>query len=712
MGVWESTTLMGSGDRLEPLDTDTVTDNAFQFLGVPPLIGRSIVPGDGKPGALPVFVLSYKVWLSRFGGDPNIVGKTFLLNDRPTTLIGIMPRRFAFWGGDIWMPTSLDRAEAGAERRNLVLYGHLRPGLDIRAAESELGVVAKQLASIYARSYPEHFTVHLDQLGYIATGRFRYALLTLLAAVGLLLLIACANVANLLLVKATVRQKELALRMTLGAARWRIVRQLMTESILLSLAGATAGCLFAWAALKGLIALVPLYTFPDEAVISINREVLLATIVVTVATAFIFGLAPALVSVRGDLNAPLRAAARGNTGFRRGRMRQALVAGEVTLSMLLLTGAGLLMRTFLLEREIDLGIRTTHVLTTALTLPDARYHTTESQAAFLRELLPRLEGLPGVISAAAALNYPRNGGNSTEFDVPGAAHVERWKGSFEPCSREYFQTIGLRLVAGRLLTADDENGKRQVALINQTMARKYFGRRDPIGQRLMISALKNAPEPIANPRFEVIGVVSDMKNQGLLEDVAPQAFIPYSVAGYGQDVIFLHTVGDPAALNRSLTTEILGLDRTVIPQQTMAMDAILDIGQYARPRFGLGLFSVFAGIGLVLVTTGVYSVVSWTVTQQRHEIGIRIALGASVGDVRSMVVTGTLRFVIVGVAAGAVLAGVVGRVLASQLWRVPGYDPLTLCGVIALLIVVGLAAAYVPSVRATRVDPAECLRWE
>src|SRR6266852_312886 len=547
---------MGSGDRLEPLDTDTVSDNAFQFLGVAPLLGRGIVPGDGKPGAPPVFVLSYKVWLSRFGLDPNIVGQNFLLNDRPTTLVGIMPKRFALWGGDIWMPTAVDPAEPGAERRNFVLYGHLRPGLDVRAAESELGGLAKQLSAIYPRSYPAQFTVRLDGLGYIAVGKFRTVLLTLLAAVSLLLLIACANVANLLLARATVRQKELALRMTLGAGRWRIVRQLMTESMLLSLAGAAAGCLFASAALNGLIALIPLYTFPDEAVISINREVLLVTVGVAIATAFVFGLAPALASARGDLNEPLRAGARGNTGFRRGRIRHALVAGEVTLSMLLLTGSGLLMRSFFLEREIDLGIRTSHVLTTGLTLPAARYGTTDSQARFLRELLPRVEALPGVISAASALNYPPNGGNTTEFDVPGVGHFERWKGSFVLCSRQYFQTIGLRLLAGRLPTADDENGKRKVAVINQSMARKYFGRQDPLGQPLMISALKNAPEPIANPRFEVIGVVSDMKNQGLREGVAPQAFIPYSVAGYGQDVILMHTVGDPAALNRSLTSEI------------------------------------------------------------------------------------------------------------------------------------------------------------
>ncbi len=712
MGISEATTLMGSGDRLEPLDTDTVTDNAFQFLGVPPLLGRGILPGDGKPGAPPVFVLSYKVWLSRFALDPNIVGQTFLLNDKRTTLIGIMPKRFALWGGDIWMPTTADPAEPGAEKRSFVLYGHLKPGLDVRAAEADLGGLAKRLAAIYPRSYPAQFNVRLDGLGYIAVGQFQTALLTLFAAVGLLLLIACANVANLLLARATVREKELALRMTLGAGRWRVVRQLMTESVLLSLAGAAAGCLFASAALQGLVALIPLYTFPDESVISINREVLLVTAGVAVLTAFVFGLAPALASVRGDLNEALRTGARGNTGFRRGRMRYALVAGEVTLSMLLLTGSGLLMRTFFLEWQTDLGIRTSHVLTTGLALPPARYQTTDSQARFLRELLPRVEALPGVISAAAALDYPPNRGNSTEFDVPGMTHFEHWKGSFVPCSRQYFQTVGLRLLAGRLPTVDDENGKRKVAVINRTMARKYFSRQDPVGQPLIISALKNAPDPVADPRFEVIGIVSDMKNRGIREPVAPEAFIPYSVAGYGQDVILVHTVGNPMALNRSLTSEILRLDKSVIPQQTITLDDFLDIGQYARPRFGLVLFSVFAGIGLVLVAIGVYSVVSWTVTQQRHEIGIRMALGASAADVRSMVLAGTLRFVLAGVAAGLVLAWGVGRVLASQVWGVSGYDPLTLCGVIAILIAVGLAAAYVPSLRATRVDPAVCLRSE
>jgi|SRR5579872_1745742 len=712
MGVLETTSLLGSGDRLEPLDTDKVTDNAFQFLGVPALLGRGILPGDGRRGAPPVFVLSYDVWVNRFGHNPNIIGQNFVLNGESTTLIGIMPKRFAFWGGDIWMPASADLSEPGADRRFFVLYGHLKPGLDVRAAESELGRVAKQLSATYTRSYPEQFFISLDSLGYIAVGRFRPALLTLLAAVGLLLLIACANVANLLLAKATARRKELALRMTLGAGRWRIVRQLMMESILLAAAGASVGCLFASAALKGLIAIIPYDTFPSESVITINGQVLLATVAIAIATAFVFGLAPALTAARGDLNATLRSGSRGNTGFRGGRMRFLLVAGEVTLSMLLLTGAGLLMRSFFLERQVDLGIRTSHILTTRFDFPPARYRTTDSQAGFLRELLARLETFPGVISAGAAPDYPLNGGYDTQFDVPGIEHFERWKGTVAPCSRRYFETIGLRLVAGRLPTADDENGKRKVAVINQSMARTFFGRQDPLGRPLIISALKGAQEPVANPQFEIVGVVSDMKNRGVREDVVPQAFVPNSVAASAGNVIFVHTLGDPADMSRNLTSEILRLDRNVIPERTMTMDEVLDIGHYARPRFGLGLFSIFAGIGLALVTIGVYSVVSWTVTQQRQEIGIRMALGATTSDVRYMVLASTMRLVLAGIAAGTLLAWVVGRVLSSQIWGVSGYDPLTLGGVIGLLIAVGLAAAYVPSVRAARADPAVCLRAE
>jgi len=712
IGVLEETVLMDRSGAPEPFDADMVTGNAFQFLGVSPLLGRAILPTDAQPGAPAVFVLSYKMWVKKFGLDPGIVGKNYVLNGKPATLIGIMPPRFAFWGGDLWMPASLDRAEPGAMSRMFVLYGHLKPGLDPRAAAADVATLARQLSKIYPQNYPKQFDVRLESLGHIAVGRFQNTLFTLLAAVGFLLLIACANVANLLLAKATARQKELALRIALGATRFRIIRQLMTESTLLALIGAAAGCVFALGFLKGLVVLLPVFTFPDEAVISLNTDVLVATVAVAVITAMLFGLAPALTAARRDLNQPMKAASRGNSGFRRGRLRNALIVGEVALSLVLLTGSGLLMRSFFRERGIDLGIRTDHLLVAGINLPDKQYPTTDAQAHFVRALLPHLERLPGVVSAAASLEIPPTGGIGTEFDVMGATHAEAWKGRMTPCSRQYFQTVGLHLITGRLLTEQDESGKRRVAVINRSMAARFFGRSNPIGKQIELIALKSAPEPLASPWFEIAGVVSDVKNEGARRDVAPEAYIPYTVADYGQYIIYVHTYGDPAAFGTALTKEILSLDRSVIPQQTETMDEILEVSQYARPRFALILFSVFAAIGLALVSVGVYSVISYTVTQQRHEIGIRMALGAGARDVGILVLVSAMRLISAGLAIGELLGLLLSRFLASQIWGVSWYDSLTQGSGVLILALVGLAASYVPSLRAMRVNPAISLRDE
>lgn len=712
IGVRRDPVLMGGADSRESFDGATVTGNTFQFLGVAPLLGRVITPEDAKPGALPVFVLSYKVWQKRFGSDPGIVGKTFLMNDRPTTLIGIMPKRFAWWGADLWVPTSLDRAEAGSPFSFFLLLGHLKPGLDPATANADVQILASRLSKIYPKDYPKQFDAHVQSLVENVVGRFRSTLYTLLAAVGLLLLIACANVANLLLAKATARERELAIRSTLGAGRFRIVRQLLVESVLLALAGTGVGCLFAWAGLKGLVALIPKFTFPDEADIRLNMPVLLATVAIAVLTALIFGLAPALAASKRDLNQPLRAGGRGHSGHGRGRLRNVLIVSEVALSLTLLAGAGLLMRSFFVQRQVDLGIRTDHVLMTQLNLPPKQYKTTESQARFLRDLLPRLQNLPGVISAGGGLDFPPFGGIDTNFDIAGKEHSENWKGRMVPSSSRFLETLRVPLLRGRLLTEDDERGARKVAVINETLVSKYFGHDDPLGRQIQLIGLKTAPEPVANPWFEVVGVVSDMKNNGLREAVLPEAFVPYTIAGYGGYVIFLRTANNPGALTTAMTGEVLRLDRSVIPSQTSTMDDMVDLNQYAQPRFGLILFSVFAGIGLILVSVGVYSVISYTVTQQRQEIGIRMALGASPNDVRAMVVMSGLRFIGIGVGAGVVLVFFAARVLASQIWGVSWYDPLTLAGVIAVLAIAGVAASYFPSRRATRVDPAIALRYE
>jgi predicted permease len=709
MGVTEESVLLKEPGQLKEFDADRVTGNTFQFLGMAALIGRGLLPRDAEPGAPPVFVLNYRVWKHDFNSDPNVIGKTFNLDGTPTTLVGVMPPRFAFWDGNLWRPLPLDRTD---KEHLVVMYGHLRRGLTAKAAAAELMPLFTRLATVYPKQFPKRFNVKAENLIQETVGDFETTLYTLLGAVGLLLLIACASVSNLLLAKATAREKELAIRISLGSGRLRVIRQLLVESVLLALAGAGVGCLFAWAGLQGLVALLPMWTFPDEAVIGENMPVLLATIGIAMFTGMLFGLAPALAASRRDVNETLKAGTRGNSGFRRGRLRNLLIVSEVALSLVLLMSSGLLMRSFVLQRQVDLGIRSDHVLVTRINLPAGQYKTSDSQARFLRELLREMETHLGVASAGVATDLPPYSGLNTDFDIAGATHSEHWNGHMAGCSWQLFSTLGARLVAGRLLTEADENGKRHVVVINHTMAAKYFGRRDPIGQQLELTALKTAAEPIANPRFEIVGVVSDIKNEGTRKEVFPEAYLPYTVEGFGGYVVFLRTVGNPEALVPALTTAVLTLDRSVIPQMTWTLDRLLELSEYSRPRFGMTLLAVFAAIGLTLVSVGVYSVISYTVSRQRHEIGIRMALGATAGIIRSHVVTASLRFIYIGAGIGIVLTLLLSRVLAGQIWGVAWYDPVTLGVVLVLLTAVGLLAAYLPSVRATRVAPLACLRDE
>jgi putative ABC transport system permease protein len=455
-----------------------------------------------------------------------------------------------------------------------------------------------------------------------------------------------------------------------------------------------------------------MWTFPDEADITVNMPVLLATICIAMFTGMLFGLAPALSASRRDVNETLKAGARGNSGFRRGGLRNLLIVSEVALSLLLLTSSGLFMRSFLLQRQVDLGIRPDHLLVTRLNLPSGPYKSTEIQARFLRNILQKMETDPGVAAAGIATELPLYGGLNTDFEIAGFTHSEHWNARMAGCSGQLFRTLGARLLAGRLLTERDENAKRRVAVINQAMAAKYFGSRNPIGQQLQLTALKTAAEPIINPWFEIVGVVSNIRNEGTRKDVSPEAYMPYTIEGFGAYALFLRTVREPESMVSALTTAVLTLDGTVIPQMTWSMDRLLELSEYSRPRFGMTLLAFFAGIGLVLVSVGVYSVISYTVSQQRHEIGIRMALGATAGAIRSHVITASLRFVYMGAAIGIVLTLLLSRVIASQVWGVAWYDPVTLGAVVLLLTCVGFLAAYVPSVRASRVDPAICLRSE
>ncbi|HEV1285528.1 MAG TPA: ABC transporter permease [Bryobacteraceae bacterium] len=711
IGVSQQQAIWTDNGHIEAFRAASVTGNTFEFLGVAPLIGRAAAPHDAEPGAPPVFVLSYKVWQKRFAGDPNILGRTFTLDSTPRTLIGIMPKRFAWWGADLWIPKPPNRAETGQYETFVNLLGRLKPGLTSKSAALALNILAHRLAKTYPKYYPDKFDVQLPTIIDNVVGQFRSTLYTLLAAVGFLLLIACANVANLLLAKATAREKEFAIRASLGAGSWRVIGQLLVESLLLALLSAAAGCAFAYACLKGLVALLPAFTFPDEADISLNLRVLAATVAVSVLTALIFGLAPAVSGLILNLSESLKAGGRGNSGFRRGWVRNALIVGEVALSLVLLTGAGLLMRSFLLTRNADLGLNAQRLVVSQINLDPKNYKSADKQTRFLREATARLAALPGVVTASSALDFPPFGGIGTDFEISGETHGAQWKGQMGFIDSQFFPAVGLRLLRGRAIDETDVATKRRVAVVNDAFVRKFLPNGDPIGKQVKLSRLeKDAPEPVKDPWFEIVGVCSDIKNHGVRADTEPEAYAPLSIAMFGQFMFYLRTAGDPAPLTKALDSTILAMDHTVYPQQTATMERSLDENEYAQPRFGLEIFSLFAGIGLVLVAVGVYSVISYTVSQQNREIGIRLALGAPRGTIFRFVMVGGLRYILIGVALGSVVAFFATRLLKSQLAGLSTTDPPTLAAVVALLVTVGIAACSRPAFKATRVDPLVSLR--
>jgi putative ABC transport system permease protein len=681
---------------------------------VPALIGRTMMPDDARAGAPPVFVMAYKCWVKRFNSDPSILGRTFILNGVPTTLIGIMPVRFTKLGADVWRAQPLDRANAEADRQYFRFQARLKPGVTLKQVEADIDPIAHRLAQKSPKDYPKNFNVQAQTWLDSLVLQFRTTLYTLAAAVGLLLLIACGNVANMLLARATAREKEMAIRTAVGASRVRLVRQLLIESLLLALGGAVAGCLLSYGGIKALTDLIPEGLIPHEAVIRLNLPVLLFALGVAMCTALLFGLAPALQASRTDLVEPLKDAGKGvSGGFRKGKLRNALVVVEVALSLVLLAGAGLLMRSFVGLQTTDLGIRTDHVLVSRLPFPRGQYKTAAEKQRFFRPLMQRLSALPGVTASAVSTTLPPFGGIGGEIDIVGVSHPDRWRAIATLCSEGYFSTLGIRLQRGRLLSATDVNGTRKVAVVNQTLVRKYLPGQDAIGRRVRLDALQSAPgEPVKDAVFEIVGVVSDSRNDGINQPPMPEVFVAHTMTGGFERLIVVKTAGNPLALVNTVRREIWALDPNIALTLTDSLDSFMMRFLYAEPRFSTILLGIFASVGLVLVGIGVYSVIAYTVRRQTHEIGIRMALGARRYDVFRMVLGMGLRLVGLGVGAGLLVSFAVTRVLIHQLSNVSPFDPVTLGVVAALIAMVGLAACYFPARHATRVDPLVALRYE
>jgi putative ABC transport system permease protein len=694
----------------ESLSGAHVTPGTFEFFGLPARHGRVLQPHDYEPGAPPTFVMRYKTWMDRFGGDLSILGKTLVLSGTPRTLVGIMPPRFGWYGADVFIPEKLT---SDAKGRFRFLVGRLKPDVSIEQAAADLTVIAQGLAKVHPQDYPQRFGVYVGTLGESVVERIRPTLYTVLAAVGLLLLIACSNVANLMLARATVREREFALRSVLGAGRTRIVRLLMVESLVLAMAGAALGIGLAWGGLKALVAALPPRVIPSESVIELNAPVLTVTLAVAALTALICGLAPAFQSFRRDLGDPMRESGKGTSGgFRGRRMRNAVVGLEVALSLTLLIGAGLLIRSFAALREVHLGLQADHIFTAAVQLPADRYATAEQVKAFLHPLLARVRALPGVLHAAASTTGALDGGAESGMAIAGRAHDTAWRTYFQQVTGEYFRALRFDFKQGRALSEADVDDARKVAVVNEAFVRKYLPNDDPVGQRVRLTNLETAPEPVHDAWFEIVGVIGDVRTRGPRGPTAPEVWIPSTITGSLLQILIVRTAQDPLALMNAVRREVSATDSGVPLVNPGRLEDFADQGFYAGPRFGLLLMTVFGCVGLMLVTVGMYSVLAYSTTQKTHEIGIRMALGAKGADVLAMIVRSGLRPVLVGIAIGLAMSALLGRAIGAQLVGVTAYDPQTLAAAAVLLTTTAAIACWIPARRAARVDPLVALRHE
>ena len=690
-----------------------VTGNTFAFLGVAPLLGRPILPADAALSAPAVCVVSYRFWQEQLHGDPAAVGATLTFDGRPRILKGVMPPRFAFLGVPVWMPF---RPSGGRFAQVLAPMARLKPGVALSAAAAELDGMEHQFAQRYPEDYPDQrFTVSLRTLADSVVGGLRPLLYSLFAAVAMLLLIAAGNAANLLLARASAREREIAIRAAAGATRGRLVRQLLVESAILAAAAGALGCLLASVALIGLRKLLPPGAVPEEAVFGINPRALWFTLAVTAASTLLCGVAPALHAARAQF------VPRAFSAPRSARLRGALVVAEAALSVALLTGAGLMIRTFFALTHVDLGFDPTNTLRARLALP--RSYTDAQRDSFSRQVLQAVRQAPGVTSVAITVESPGlSGGPSVDLDVVGAVHPGRWSTLLSLCNETYFQTLHRPLREGRGFSAADLASGRHVAIVNQTFARVYLGGSPPIGRRIVLHlrggslahperpVLRGEPPapPPEEPELEVVGVVADARNAGVREPVMPQVYVPFGTpAG-----IVVKTAVPPHALVETIRRRLWAIDPSAMLTNVGTLEEALDQSAYAQPRFALFSIGAFAAIGLLLVATGVFGVMAYQTSLRTREIGIRMALGADPAGVFGMVLASGLRLIAAGVAVGLLASLALTRLLASQLWHVSPLDPASFAAAALVLLASGALACYLPARRAARLDPMEALRCE
>jgi putative ABC transport system permease protein len=690
-----------------------LTTDMFPMLGMRPVLGRVPNEEDAKPDAPPVVAISYRFWNAQLGRDPAIVGNVIKLNDQPRTVIGVMPPRFLIGDADFWAPYKWRRTKVDGDPVLLNPLWQLKPGVSKEAAAADVQAVAKRLARIYPDLFPKRFAIVVQPWAETVVGRFSALMYMLMAAVIMLLLIACSNVANLLLARAIEREREIAIRAAIGASRARLARQLLSESFVLAAAACTTGCAFAYVSLKLVSGMLPPDFVPAESVVRISPAALLFAVSLTIATTLLCGLAPALHGAGGKLYGKLVGSGRGSGGsIGHGALRSGLVIGEVALSIVLLVGMGLMVRSLVAMRHLDLGFDPANILIGRIVLPRKSYESAEQKQVFFSELLRRVAALPGVEAATEISSSPVWGGSEASLTAPSRQTTATWS-TVELCSQDYFRVYGIRLLRGRVLSQKDVEGAQPVAVVNQTLTHAFFGNTDPIGQTIRI---ENAPSTEGKSAFQIIGVVADTKNRGLQFAPMPEAFLPGTIAGLadglGDRGIAIKTAVQPESLMETVQRKIWDVDPRVAFITDGSLQHQINERYYSEPELGAVMLSSFGGISLALVVIGIFSVMAHSVSLQTHDIGVRMALGAREGDVLRMVLRKGLTLILIGIGLGEAVSAVLTRLAASQVWGVSARDPITFGGVVVVSLGVGAAACFWPARRAMKVDPMVALRYE
>lgn len=705
--------LSGLGEP-ERIGAPRVSANFFSVLGVDPFMGRTFLPGEDVPNTPKVAVLTYGFWQRKFGGDQGVVGRAITLNGESYTVVGVLPAsfQFALRNAEVlipYQPTQNQFTRRFLHGTNLI--GRLKPDVTPEQAQSEINVIASRIEQQYNDSHAGT-TARLVPLQEEIVGTVRPILLVLLAAVAFVLLIACANVGSLLLTRSLSRQKEVAIRAALGANRWRVVRQLLTEALLLSLAGGALGLLIAYWGVPALVATLPqnqLNALPFLKTVQIDLGILAFSFGLSVLTGIVFGIVPALQSSRLDLNEVLKEGGRTASVGTGQRLRSALVVSEIALAVVLLVGAGLMMKSLLRLLQTNVGFNTENLLTMTILLSPAKYTEANQVSSFHAQLQERVRSLPGVVGAGTVDILPVNPGNTTRFNVDGdpiPPPGKETEANIRVVNEHYFQTIGVPLLAGRLFDERDTTGAPPVVIIGKTIADRLFAGRDPVGRKLRYASIQVDP-------ITIVGVVGDVKITGLDEEIRPVLYYPLRQSGGFNANLVVRTNTEPTSLANTIRGEIRNLDADAAILNVNTMDGMISQtpASFIR-RFPALLIGIFAVVALLLASIGIYGVVSYSVSQQIHQIGIRMALGAGPSDILRMVLQQGLVLALAGVAIGVVAAWGLTRFLSTLLYQVKTTDVTTFAIVAGTLFAVALLACYLPARRATKIDPLVALRYE